>query len=77
MYELISSSLFENVIMFFIALNTLGLAMNIFPTQARSLEFAEAWKLGLTIAEYILVGVFTAELIVKVFALRGAYLRDQ
>jgi hypothetical protein len=69
-YELVTSPVFENTIMAAIILNTLLMACITFPMPT------PWWKDFLGAAGYIFAGVFTAELIIKYFALRWSYWKD-
>eukprot|EP00927_Polykrikos_kofoidii_P085372 TRINITY_DN9275_c0_g3_i1.p1 TRINITY_DN9275_c0_g3~~TRINITY_DN9275_c0_g3_i1.p1 ORF type:complete len:1882 (-),score=349.70 TRINITY_DN9275_c0_g3_i1:200-5845(-) len=69
-YGIISSKIFESVIMGAIVIMTICMACQIYP------EPTPSWGQTLTGINYFFAAVFTVEAIVKLFALRMCYFRD-
>mmetsp|Transcript_31128 Transcript_31128/g.71864 ORF Transcript_31128/g.71864 Transcript_31128/m.71864 type:complete len:532 (+) Transcript_31128:2-1597(+) len=70
-YDLVSSEIFETIIMGAIVVNTLFLAAKITPTP-----FPE-WETFLETVNYIFAAIFTVECVLKLFALRSNYWGDR
>lgn len=71
LYNIVNSSYFDNAIMAAIVINTLFMALKIYPNPY------PAWDDALQAANYVFAGIFTIECILKLIALRANYFRDR
>lgn len=71
LYNLVNNSNFDNAIMGAIVINTLFMALKIYPNPY------PGWDDALQAANYVFAGIFTVECILKLIALRVNYFRDR